>query len=94
MVIMKVVIFTVFSVLFLTSPALAQGREFHGYPCTQDCSGHRAGYEWAQRRGITSPYECGGNSRSFIEGCHAWADEQTAAGRDDGEDSADDADAE
>lgn len=24
---------------------------FKGSPCTKDCSGHRAGYEWSQRRG-------------------------------------------
>ena len=23
---------------------------FKGSPCTQDCSGHRAGYEWYKRR--------------------------------------------
>lgn len=49
---------------------------FLGYRCTQDCSGHEAGYEWAQRKGITDPDECGGNSQSFIEGCIAWAEEQ------------------
>lgn len=24
---------------------------FRGSPCTRDCSGHRAGYEWSQRKG-------------------------------------------
>lgn len=47
-----------------------------GYPCTIDCSGHDAGYEWAQDNGITDPGECSGNSQSFIEGCEAWAEEQ------------------
>ena len=23
---------------------------FHGSPCTRDCSGHRAGYEWYKRK--------------------------------------------
>ena len=23
---------------------------FRGSPCTRDCSGHRAGYEWSQRK--------------------------------------------
>ena len=48
---------------------------FHGYRCTQDCSGHEAGYEWAARKGITDSNDCGGNSQSFIEGCKAYADE-------------------
>ena len=32
---------------------------FKGSPCTKDCSGHRAGYEWSQRNGGRTP-----NSRS------------------------------
>ncbi len=49
---------------------------FNGYPCTVDCSGHEAGYEWASDKGITDPDDCGGNSDSFIEGCEAYAYEQ------------------
>jgi len=41
--------------------------------CTQDCSGHDAGFEWARDRGITDESECGGNSQSFIEGCEEYA---------------------
>jgi hypothetical protein len=43
--------------------------------CTDDCSGHEAGYEWAEENGITDPWDCGGNSNSFIEGCEAYANE-------------------
>lgn len=50
--------------------------EFNGYPCTVDCSGHEAGYEWAADKGISDPSDCGGNSDSFIEGCEAYANEQ------------------
>lgn len=54
--------------------------EMHGrfgsYGCTQDCSGHEAGYRWAESKGITDPDECGGKSWSFIEGCRAYAEEQ------------------
>ena len=45
----------------------------HGYPCTVDCSGHEAGYNWAKRKGITDPANCTGHSLSFIEGCRAAA---------------------
>ena len=48
-------------------------RTFKGYVCTKDCSGHIAGYRWAQRKGIKDPSECGGNSQSFYEGCLAYA---------------------
>jgi hypothetical protein len=53
----------------------APSQEFHGYICTDDCSGHRAGYAWAERNDITDPDDCGGNSQSFIEGCEAYAEE-------------------
>ena len=49
---------------------------FMGYPCTDDCSGHKAGYAWAEDNDITNPDDCGGNSNSFIEGCMAWAEVQ------------------
>ncbi len=45
------------------------------WECTQDCSGHEAGYEWASENGIADPYDCDGNSESFIEGCRAYANE-------------------
>lgn len=48
---------------------------FMGYECTEDCSGHEAGYGWAEERGITDPDDCGGNSESFEEGCRAYAEE-------------------
>jgi len=41
--------------------------------CTDDCSGHDAGFEWAKEKGITDSSECGGKSQSFIEGCEAYA---------------------
>lgn len=48
---------------------------FGDYPCTDDCSGHVAGYEWAREKGIADPDDCGGNSQSFIEGCMQYAEE-------------------
>jgi hypothetical protein len=46
------------------------------YSCTDDCSGHEAGYNWAEENGIDDPDDCDGNSNSFIEGCRAYAEEQ------------------
>lgn len=48
---------------------------FHGYSCTQDCSGHEAGYEWAEEEGIDDEDDCTGWSQSFIEGCQAYVEE-------------------
>jgi hypothetical protein len=42
--------------------------------CTVDCSGHNAGFEWAQQQGVTDRSECSGDSKSFVEGCEAYAD--------------------
>jgi hypothetical protein len=55
---------------------------FMGYSCTDDCSGHEAGYNWAEENGIDDPDNCGGNSDSFIEGCQAYAEEQKTMAED------------
>ncbi len=52
----------------------AHAETFKGYQCTKDCSGHKAGYAWAQRKGITDASQCTGKSRSFVEGCIAYAE--------------------
>lgn len=51
--------------------------EFNGYPCTDDCSGHEAGYEWAEENGITQDDvdNYSGNSDSFMEGMQSYVDE-------------------
>lgn len=51
-------------------------KTFNGYECTSDCSGHEAGYNWAEENDIDDPDDCGGNSESFIEGCQSYAEEQ------------------
>lgn len=43
-----------------------------GYTCTVDCSGHQAGYDWAEDNDIDDESMCTGSSRSFIEGCYAY----------------------
>ena len=49
-------------------------RDAHGSSgCTEDCSGHEAGWRWARRHHVTDPDRCGGNSESFKEGCRAYA---------------------
>jgi hypothetical protein len=45
---------------------------FLGSPCTKDCSGHRAGYAWSQRKGgqvAQSPF-----SPSFNKGSQLYVD--------------------
>lgn len=38
-------------------------------------SGHEAGYEWAENKGITDAFDCEGNSQSFIDGCEEYVEE-------------------
>ena len=60
----------------------AQGA-FDGYHCTEDCSGHQAGYDWAEVNGIAEPSDCGGNSQSFIQGCQSYAEENAGSSDED-----------
>ncbi|MCI4567202.1 hypothetical protein [Lysobacter sp. CFH 32150] len=46
------------------------------YVCTEDCSGHEAGFAWAQENDVADASDCGGNSQSFVEGCEAFAQER------------------
>lgn len=57
-------------------PQTEEEWERRGYRVVEDMSGHIKGWEWAEMNGIEDPDECGGNSRSFIEGCQAYASEQ------------------
>jgi hypothetical protein len=43
--------------------------------CTSDCSGHDAGYEWAEAKDICDPEYDNGNSESFNEGVRAYAED-------------------
>lgn len=62
--------------LLFVFPFPAKAEDFMGFPCTKDCSGHKAGYALAEKHNITNPDECGGKSNSFVEGCRARALEQ------------------
>ncbi len=64
---------------FASSPNSQQtnkSKTFYNYNCTSDCSGHEAGYNWAEEKGINNSDDCGGNSNSFIEGCKAYVEEK------------------
>jgi hypothetical protein len=69
-----------FAALILLIPASAskaQDRTFGDFDCTQDCSGHSAGYKWAEKHSIDDEADCPeGNSQSFHEGCIAYTRDQ------------------
>jgi hypothetical protein len=62
--------------LGLASPLQAQ--TFNAYECTQDCSGHEAGYVWAEENDIDDADDCSTASNSFDEGCQSFVEEQAA----------------
>lgn len=75
--------------LLATTPSMA--RTFGNFECTVDCSGHKAGYEWAEVGGITGEAQCESilrrwpNRNSFYEGCLVFVDDP-ARGADDHDD--------
>jgi hypothetical protein len=64
-----------FALLIVTGDARA--REFGGYDCSDDCSGHAAGYRWAEAHGITNESDCPlrGRALSFCEGCLVYVED-------------------
>jgi hypothetical protein len=63
-----------------TSATERNSPTFAGSPCTSDCSGHEAGYNWAEEHGIDDESDCDtaedtSNSPSFAEGCRAYVQE-------------------
>lgn len=60
---------------------------FAGYDCTEDCSGHEAGYKWAERHDIDDEDDCvtagdNSNSPSFAEGCKAFVNGENSENSD------------
>lgn len=45
---------------------------FDGYDCQGDCSGHQAGYDWAEGKGLSDVSQCSTSSNSFNEGCQSF----------------------
>jgi len=79
-----------YSLTFILFAQVAEAQDFRGYPCTVDCSGHQAGYDWAERKDIDSTYDCHGNSNSFNEGCEAYVEEQEQKQKEDEEQAVED----
>lgn len=48
-------------------------RYFGGYHCTDHCRKHAAGFQWARESRVLNPKDCGGSTRSHVEGCRAYS---------------------
>jgi hypothetical protein len=83
-IIMRSVLLSLVGIVAVASAASA--REFGGYECSENCSGHAAGYRWAEAHGITSELDCPlrGRAISFYEGCLVYVqDSDRGADQDD-----------
>ena len=65
---------------YYSNTGAAEPEEFYGYECTDDCSGHEAGYEWADENSLCYEYSSGDEywdsySDSFNEGATAYIEE-------------------
>jgi hypothetical protein len=63
------------AVASLSTPLAKETQYFHDVECTEDCSGHEAGYKYAEKNGFNSSASCTGKSDSFVEGCRIYAKE-------------------
>jgi len=61
-------------VLLMLGSATASADTFDGYECTDDCSGHQAGYDWAEENDIDDEDSCDTPSQSFNEGCQSFVE--------------------
>jgi hypothetical protein len=74
----------------------ATAATFDGYQCKGDCSGHQAGYDWAEQNDVDDESSCSTPSTSFNEGCQSYIDENSGTisgstlSNDDGDDEDDD----
>lgn len=50
---------------------------FDGNQCLGDCSGHQAGYNWAEQNDVDDESSCSTPSASFNEGCQSYIDENS-----------------
>ena len=84
-----------------SKPESSSGLTFDGDPCSGDCSGHEAGYRWAEEHSIDDEDDCDtagetSNSPSFAQGCKAYvegeSDNVSSSDSDDDSDDTDDPD--
>ncbi|RWB05856.1 MAG: hypothetical protein EOQ39_22510 [Mesorhizobium sp.] len=65
-------------------PCFAQ-QTIGGNDCTEDCSGHKAGYDWAEQNQISDESDCSSNSNSFNEGCRTFVEDPSRGSDEDDE---------
>jgi hypothetical protein len=80
---------TVYVMLLLVSMlgiTTSNAATFDGNTCLGDCSGHQAGYDWAEQNDVNDESSCSTPSASFNQGCESYVEENAASVSDDEED--------
>lgn len=80
---------TMYAILPLTlvlGITTANAATFDGNTCLGDCSGHQAGYNWAEQNDIDDESSCSTPSASFNQGCESYVEENAASDDDEDED--------
>jgi hypothetical protein len=80
---------TIYVVILLVSMlglTTADAATFDGNPCLGDCSGHQAGYDWAEQNDVDDESSCSTPSASFNQGCESYVEESAASLSEDDED--------
>jgi hypothetical protein len=80
-------------IVWMFNSPKSEARTFGDNECTDDCSGHKAGYEWVETQAITDASKCAiilrrsPNRTSFYEGCVTYTEDPSrgADEDDDGE---------
>jgi hypothetical protein len=57
----------------------ANAATFYGNTCLGDCSGHQAGYDWAEQHDVEDEASCSTPSASFHQGCESYVEESAAS---------------
>ena len=66
-----IVALPVFAMFALVYTARTHDRTY-GFNCIVDCSGHEAGYRWAEQHNIDEEDYCPDGDAEFYEGCIAY----------------------
>lgn len=60
--------------LIVATPLHSQNqRYFGGFPCTDRCRDHSAGFEYARQLRLKDPNQCAGPTLSYVQGCRVYS---------------------
>lgn len=71
-------LFAILPLAFALGVSSANAATFDGNTCLGDCSGHQAGYDWAEQNDVDDESSCSTPSTSFNEGCASFVEENAS----------------